>query len=58
MICNEKLPKIGVTGVGKIKMRASKEGTHSKVFPENITKVLRALNTPVKISLEKITIVS
>ena len=58
MICNEKLLKIGVTGVGKIKMRAVKEGTHSKGFPENITKVLRALNTPVKISLEKITIVS
>ena len=39
-------------------MRAEKERTHSKGFPEIIAKVLRALNTPVKISLEKITIVS
>ena len=39
-------------------MWAGKEGTHSKGFPENIIKVLRALNTPVKRSLEKITIVS
>ena len=58
MIFNEKLLKIGVTGVGKIKMWAEKERTHSKGFPEIITKVLRALNTPVKISLEKITVVS
>ena len=39
-------------------MRAEKERTHSKGFPEIIAKVLRVLNTPVKISLEKITIVS
>ena len=50
---NEKPLKIGVTGIGKIKTRAGKEG-----FPESIAKVLRALNTPVKRSLEKITIVS
>ena len=50
---NEKPLKIGITGVGKIKTRAGKEG-----FPESIAKVLRALNTPVKRSLEKITIVS
>ena len=30
-----------------------KEGTHSESFPENIIKVLRALNTPVNISLKK-----
>ena len=58
MICNEKLLKTGVTGVGKIKMQAEKEGTHVKAFPENITKALRALNTPAKISLKKIIIVS
>ena len=56
--CNEKFLKIGITGVGKIEMRAGKGGTHSKGFPENITKVFRALNTPVKRRLEKITIVS
>ena len=39
-------------------MRAGKGRTHSKGFPENIAKVFRALNTPVKRSLEKITIVS
>ena len=55
--CNEKLLKIGITGVGKIKMRAGKGRTHSKGFPENIAKVFRALNTPVKRSLEKITII-
>ena len=30
--CNEKLLKIGVTEIGEIKMRAGKEGTHSKVI--------------------------
>ena len=57
MICNEKLLKIGVIGVSKIKMWAEKERIDSKGFPENITKVLRAFNSPVNISLEKITIV-
>ena len=38
-------------------MRAGKGRTHSKGFPENIAKVFRALNTPVKRSLEKITII-
>ena len=41
-----------------MKMQAEKEGTHSNVFPENITKLLKALNTPLKISLKKITIVT
>ena len=39
-------------------MRAGKEGTHSKGFPENIAKFSRELNTPIKRTLEKITIVS
>ena len=39
-------------------MRAGKERTHSKGFPENIAEVFRALNTPVKRSLQKITIIS
>ena len=39
-------------------MQAEKEGTHSKGLPENIAKVLRALNTPAKISLEKMTVIS
>ena len=56
--CNEKLLKIGITGVGKIKVQAGKRRTHSKGFPKNIAKVFRALNTPIKRSLEKITIVS
>ena len=56
--CNEKILKIGITGVGKIKMRAGKRRIQSKGFPENTAKVFRALNTPVKRSLEKITIVS
>ena len=50
---NEKPLKIGVTGVGKLKTRAEKER-----FPESIAKVLRVLNTPVKRSLENVTIVS
>ena len=33
-----RLLKIGVTGVGKTKMWAEKEGINSKGFPENITK--------------------
>ena len=33
--------------------KEKKERTHSKGFPENIIKVLRAFNTPVNISLEK-----
>ena len=56
--CNEKILKIGITGVGKIKMRAGKRRLQSKGFPENTAKVFRALNTPVKRSLKKITIVS
>ena len=56
-ITNERLLKIGITGVGK-KMWAGKGMTHSKGFPENTSKVFRALNTPVKRSLEKITVVS
>ena len=55
---NEKLLKISRTGFGKIKMRAGKVGTHPEGFPENIVKVFRALNTPVKRNLEKFTIVS
>ena len=46
--CRENVLKIGVTGVGEIKMRVGKEGTDSKSFPENIAKVLRVLNTPSK----------
>ena len=34
--CNKKLLKVGVSEVGEIKMRAGKQGTHSKCFPENI----------------------
>ena len=55
--CNEKLLKIGITGIGKIK-RAGEGSTNSKGFPENIADVFRAFNTPVKRNLEKITIVS
>ena len=55
---NEKILKIDLTRVGKIKMRAGKRKAHSKGFPENIANVFRALNTPVKRSHEKITIVS
>ena len=47
----ENLLKIGLTEVSEINMRAGKEGTQSKVFPEN-AKFLRALNTPVNISLQ------
>ena len=57
MICNKKLLKIGKI-IDKIKMGAEKEGTHSKGSHKNITKVLRTLNAPVKINLEKITVVS
>ena len=46
--CNEKPLKIGVTDVGEIKMRAGKDKTHSKGFPENIIKFLRALNNTLK----------
>ena len=46
--CNEKLSKVGVIEVGKIKTRAGKQGTHSKGFRENM-KFLRALNTPTSI---------
>ena len=46
--CNEKLSKVGVIEVGKMKIRAGKQGTHSKGFRENI-KFLRALNTPTSI---------
>ena len=53
--CNKKLLKVGVTEVGEIKMRAGKERTHSKSFPEN-TKFLKAFNIPAKISLEKTTV--
>ena len=56
--CNEKLLKIGITRVGKIKIRAGKGRTHSKSFSENIAKVFRALNTPIKRSLEKITMLA
>ena len=41
---------VGVIEVDEIKMRAEKEGTHSKGFHENI-KFLRALNTPASISV-------
>ena len=41
-----------------MKMQAGKVGTHSKGFPENIAKVFRALNAPVKRSLKKITVIS
>ena len=37
-------------------MGAGMEVTHSKGYPENIIKFLRALNTPVNIRLEKTTI--
>ena len=43
---NEKLLKVGVSEVGEIKMRARKQWTHSKGFPENIIKFLGALNIP------------
>ena len=56
--CNEKLLKIAVTGVGKIKMWAEKGRNHSKGFPQNIAEVFRALQTPVKRILEKITVVT
>ena len=56
--CNEKLLKIGVTGVDKIKMLTGKGGTHSNGFLQNIAKFFRAFNAPVKRSLAKITIVS
>ena len=36
-----------------MKIRSGKEETHSKGFPENITKFFRALNTPINITLEK-----
>ena len=48
--CNEKLSKVGVIEVGEIKLRAGKQGTHSKGFRENI-KFLRALNTSVNVSV-------
>ena len=54
--CNEKLLKIGVIEIGEIKMLVGKGGAHSKGFAENIKKVLRALNSPVNISLEKNTV--
>ena len=44
--CNKKLLKVGVSEVGEIKMRAGRQGTHSKGFPENIIKFLGALNIP------------
>ena len=34
-------------------IRAGKEETDSKGFPENIKKFFRALNTPINITLEK-----
>ena len=39
---SEKLLKIGVTGVGEIKMRDGEEETHSKGFPKNIMNFSRA----------------
>ena len=44
--CNEKLFKLGGSEVGEIKMRAGKQETHSKGFPENIIKILSALSIP------------
>ena len=56
---NDKFPNavlIFSVGVSAIKILARKERTHSKGFLKYIIKFLRALNTPVKISLGKTTV--
>ena len=57
---NDKLPNAVLisfsVGVSAIKILARKERTHSKGFLKYIIKFLRALNTPVKISLGKTTV--
>ena len=56
---NDKFPNAALifsVGVSAIKILARKERTHSKGFLKYILKFLRALNTPVKISLGKTTV--
>ena len=47
--------KNGVSEAGEMKMRAGKQGTHSKGFPENLIKFLSALSTPASKRLELLT---